>query len=118
MKLKKIFQNSYFLLLKLYLKDKTFQVRQGNETSDSFSINTGVPRGSDLSPDLYNNFTSDIPTDPNTILATYADDTAILSINNNPITASKNLQNHISRIKTWSNQRKTKINENKSDHSR
>jgi hypothetical protein len=68
----------------------------------------------DLSPDLYNMFNSDIPTDPNTILATYADDTVILSIYKNPITASDNSQKHTSKIETRSKKWKTKINENKS----
>jgi hypothetical protein len=100
----------YFLLLKSYLKDRTFQVRQGNENSISFDIYAGVLQGSLLFPDLYNIFTFDIPTDPNTILATYADDTAILSINKNPISTSDNLQKHTSKIETWSKKWKTKIN--------
>lgn len=49
--------------------------------------------------DLYNIFISDIPTDPNTILATYANDIAILSINNNPITALKTYKNTLSKSK-------------------
>jgi hypothetical protein len=39
-----------------------------------------------------------------------------LSINENPFTASDNLQRHISKIETWSGKWKTKINENKSAH--
>lgn len=71
-KLKKIFRAPYFLLLKSHLIDRTFQVRQGNEISDHFGIYAGIPQGGDLSPDLYNIFTSDIPTSSNTVLATYS----------------------------------------------
>jgi hypothetical protein len=49
----------------------------------------GVPQGSNLSPNLYHIFTSEIPINSNTVLATYADDIAILSINNNLIAALK-----------------------------
>jgi hypothetical protein len=52
-------------------------------------IHAGVPQGSDLSPDLYNILTADIPSTDNILIATYADDTAILSDHsNNIITAS------------------------------
>lgn len=70
---KKIFPAPYFLLFKSHLKVRTFQVYRGNETSDHFCIYAGVPERSDLSPDLYNIFTSDILSNPNTVLATYAD---------------------------------------------
>jgi hypothetical protein len=48
--------------------------------------------------------------------ATYADDTAILTSHQNPITASRILQNHLNqfeqRLKRW----RIKANENKSTH--
>lgn len=43
------------------------------------------------------------------VLETYIDDTAISSINNNSITASKNLQKHTSKIENWSKM----VNKNK-----
>jgi len=35
-----------------------------------------LKQGSDLSPDLFNVYTADIPKTPNTVIAIYADDTA------------------------------------------
>lgn len=60
--------------MKSYLQNCSFVVRQGNDISFTHSIYAGVPQGSDLSPDLYNVFTADIPQSSNTLLATYVDD--------------------------------------------
>jgi len=91
------------LTTQTYLNDRTFQVHQGDETSDYIVIESGVPQGSDLSLNLYSIFISDIPTNSNKILTIYTDNTAILYINNNnSITATLNLQEHISKIETWS----------------
>jgi len=52
-------------------------IRQINSFSSYFNIQAGVPQGSDLKPDLFNVFTSNMSNSSNTITATYADDTAI-----------------------------------------
>jgi len=78
-KLKIFLPAPYYLIIKSYLKNRTFMVRQFNYFSSYFCIQAGVPQGSDLSPDLCNIFTADIPNSTNTILATYTDDAAILS---------------------------------------
>jgi len=52
-------------------------------------MHAGVSEGSDLSSDFYNIFTADIPSVDNILIATYADDTAMLSDHsNNTIEAS------------------------------
>jgi hypothetical protein len=61
------------------------------ETSDNFPINSGVPQGSVLGPLLYLIFKADIPTRNDTVIATYADDTAIMASNENPQTGSFSL---------------------------
>jgi len=80
-KLKLFLPAPYYLIIQSYIYDRTFAVRQGDSISSYFSISAGVPQGSDLSPDLFNIYTSDIPKTANTTIATYADDTAILSSN-------------------------------------
>lgn len=77
-------------------------------------IQAGVPQGRDLSPDLFNIFTSDIPQTENTILDTYADDTAILSSNSDPVEASLALQLHLNLIDNWSQKWNIKIKAEKS----
>jgi len=50
-----------------------------------------MPQGSILSSILYNIFASDQPTTPNILVADYADDKALISINNDPIRATINI---------------------------
>uniref|UniRef100_A0A2S2PX53 Putative RNA-directed DNA polymerase n=2 Tax=Sipha flava TaxID=143950 RepID=A0A2S2PX53_9HEMI len=115
-KLKLFLPAPLYLLIRSYLENRTFKVRQSNSFSSVFPILAGVPQGSDLSPDLYNIFSSDIPQTNDTIIATYADDTAILSSNKNPTVAFNALQNHLDLIDNWSSNWKIKINADKSVH--
>lgn len=55
-----------------------------------------------------------MPTSNQTLLATFADDTAIFASNNDSDTASHNLQLHLNLIESWANNWKIKINDNKS----
>lgn len=115
-KLKKFLPAPYYLLIRSYLQNRTFSVRQGTSTSLYFSIFAGVPQGSDLSPDLFNIYTSDFPTTNNTTIATYADDTAILTSDTDPEIASSALQNHLDLISIWATTWRVKINPEKSFH--
>jgi hypothetical protein len=46
--------------------------------------------------------------------ATFADDTAIFAIRDNPVTASSHLQEHLSLTEAWLNKWKIKVNESRS----
>ncbi|KAF0769631.1 Uncharacterized protein FWK35_00006855 [Aphis craccivora] len=64
-------------------------------------------------PLIYNVFTGDIPqSNSNTFLATYTNDTAILSSSSNP--ASDALQDYANKIDEWAKKWKVKINTDKS----
>ncbi|XP_008183743.1 uncharacterized protein LOC103309618 [Acyrthosiphon pisum] len=76
----------------------------------------GVPQGSDIAPFIYTLFTADIPTTDNTLIGTYADDTAILSSIQDPFEASSLLQNHLNSLSHWFKSWKIKINDSKSSH--
>ncbi|KAL4107116.1 hypothetical protein QTP88_018548 [Uroleucon formosanum] len=115
-KLKKFLPPTYYLLIKSYLTDRFFQVRHGSALSDLASINAGVPQGGILSPILYNIFASDQPITPNTSVADFAGDKALISINNNPILASINLQTHLDAMEKWFTKWRFKVNQNKSVH--
>jgi hypothetical protein len=68
----------------------------------------------ELLPPLYNIFTSDIPTSSKTLLATFADDTAILASDKDPVIEVSLLQPHLNKITQWAKKWKIKINEEKS----
>src|SRR5436190_15047935 len=65
---------------------------------------------------LYVLYTSDIPKDPNTMMETFADDTAILSKNVDCVVATENLQNGLNNIQSWLNKWRIQVNETKSTH--
>jgi len=77
-----------------------------------YTKQSGVPQGSILGPILYSIFTADPPETEQTLTATYADDTAILASHQNPITASKKLQNHLNQFEIWLKRWRIEANEN------
>jgi len=115
-KLKRFLPPPYYLFIKSYLTDRHFQIRYGSALSDIAAINAGVPQGGILSPILYNIYASDQPTTLHTSVADYADDKVIISIDNDPLTASTNLQNHLVHMENWFTKWRFKINQSKSIH--
>jgi hypothetical protein len=112
-KLKEVLSDSYFRIVKSFLEDRYFKVNQNCQYSELHNIQAGVPQGSVLSPLLYNVFTSDMPTHDSTLLATYADDTAIMSQDVSPTVASQKLQYHLSLLERWLTNWKIKVNTDK-----
>ena len=115
-KLKQILPPSYYLLFQSYLTERQFTVRYRTTLSSISIIKAGVPQGAISAPLLFNIFTADQPTHPNTIVAEFADDKAILSVHNDPQMASHYLQSHLNSLETWYRDWKIKINETKSCH--
>lgn len=115
-KIKANFPHNYFTLLKSYLEGRIFQVIINNSSSRFQDIKAGVPQGSVLGPVLYTLFTADIPNTPNTLSATFADDTAVLSSDADPTKASERLQAHLNQIHHWMLKWKIKASASKSVH--
>jgi hypothetical protein len=67
-----------------------------------------------LGPILYCIFPADLPEFEQTLTATYVDDTAILVSHQNPITASRLLQNHLNRLEQRLKRWRIKAKVNKS----
>lgn len=91
-------------------------VKQNTFSTDPRSIKSGIPQGSVLGPLLYLLFTADLPVTTEVLVATFADDTAIISSHENPQTASRILQHHLNKIQKWLETWRIKANETKSAH--
>jgi len=74
----------------------------------------GVPQGSVLGPLLYLINTADLPTLANSTTATFADDTAILTVHEGPKIAEHRLQMHVNKIQSWLKTWRMKAKEAKS----
>jgi hypothetical protein len=80
------------------LSERYYQVKIDEELSEYHLIKAGVPQGSVLGPFLYLIFTAYVPLKDNTLMATFADDTAIMSSDHDPNTASQKLQQHLNSL--------------------
>lgn len=105
---------NYYLFLKTYLSERTFLVKQSEDSTHLHFINAGVPQGSVLGPVLYTLYTADLPVSSDVVTGTFADDTAILASDVNPSTATKKLQSSINSITSWLKDWRIKANETKS----
>jgi len=105
-----------YALIKLYLSDRTFQVRYQAEYTTLHDVHSVVPQGSILGPLRYSIFTADIPETDQTLIATYADDTAILASHPNLITASTQLQHHLNLLEQWLKRWRIQANGTRSTH--
>lgn len=120
--IKKLIQNNipvdFIRILDMYLNNRTFQIRLNGKLSDKRPIRAGVPQGSLLGPILYIIYTSDFPIndkDLRSMVAFYADDTAIAVRSINPNKAINDLSEKMSDIEDWCCDNKIAINAEKSN---
>jgi hypothetical protein len=86
------------------LSERYFQVKIDDELSAYHLLRAGVPQGSILGPLLYLIFTANVPLTEKTLMAIFADDTAIMSSDHDPNTASQKLQQHLNLLQNWMEQ--------------
>lgn len=75
-----------------------------------------MPQGSVLGPVLHLLYTSDIADLEHNIIATFANDTAILAVGNSHDEATAKLQTTMNQIQIWTKKWRSKLNETKSVH--
>ncbi|CAG9096917.1 unnamed protein product [Plutella xylostella] len=107
---------NYLKFLKSYLEDRIFYVKLNDAYSCFYDIKAGVPQGSILGPSLYLLYTADVPESESVMTATFADDTAVLTSNEDRVEASKTLQTHLDKVHTWMNEWRIKASALKSSH--
>ena len=81
------------------MSNRYFRVKYDDEYSNE--IKAGVPQGSILGPTQYLLYTSDLPTDGNYITATFADETALLTIDNSTKESTEKLQLAVNKMSAW-----------------
>ncbi|GBL73933.1 putative RNA-directed DNA polymerase from transposon BS [Araneus ventricosus] len=101
------------LLTQSYLKNRNFTVRVGKELSTPRTTEAGVVQGSRLGSHCFNIFITDICQMPNTQLALFADDTAIMCTGPDKTSNVANLNKHLAELEKWLIRWKIKINVDK-----
>jgi hypothetical protein len=79
--------------LKSYLEERYFQVKIEHNLSHYYFIKAGVPQGRVIGPLFYLIYTADAPTRNDNQIATFAEDSALLSSDADPAGASERLRN-------------------------
>lgn len=105
-----------YTVLMSYLSDRLFQVKLRDDVTDLRRIRAGVPQGSVLGPILYSLYTADLPTCNDVLTATFADDTAMLAVDEDPVLATEKLQRNVTLVENWLKKWKVRVNEQKSSH--
>jgi len=97
-KTKTLFPDSIYKILKSYLENRYFLLKYREEYTSLHPVLSGVPQGSVLWPLLYLLYTAGSHTTADSITATFADDTAVLTIHEHPAIAEHRLQIHLNKI--------------------
>jgi len=89
------------VLVDSYLRGRSLRVRVEHVKSGYHATEAGVPQGSVLGPHLFAVYTANFPRKEGTILAQYADDTAIGSRCKSVATATRRTQEALDEISDW-----------------
>ena len=97
-KLKTLFTDSIYKILKSYLENRYFLIKYKGEYASVHSVLSCVPQDSILGPLLYLLYTADLPAIADSMIATFADDTAILTTHEVPAIATDRIRMHLNKI--------------------
>jgi hypothetical protein len=100
-KLKTLFPDNIFQILKSYVANRHLLIKYRETYTSLRPVLSGLPQGSVLGPLLYLLCTADLPTTANSTTATFADDTAVLTVHEGPAEATHRLQVHLNKIQSW-----------------
>jgi hypothetical protein len=115
-KLRSLLSKRYSDILTSYIKERIFRVKFEDEYSGSKLIKAGVPQGSVLGSILYLLYTSDIASTEDTLLATFAFYTVVLTNGTDFEEAAVKAQKALLDITNWAKEWIIKLNEQRSAH--
>ena len=113
-KLHTFLPDNIYKILQSYLTNRYFKAKYREAYSSFRQILAGVPQGNVLGHLLYLIYTADLPTLANSTTATFADDTAMLTVHGDSTMAAQKLQMHLKKIQSWLKTWRMKANEAKS----
>jgi len=93
-KIKTLFPDSIHKILKSYLENRYFLLKYREEYTSLHPVLSGVPQSSVLGPVLYLLYTDDLCTAAGNTTTTFANDSAVLTTQEDPATATRRLQAH------------------------
>jgi len=107
--------------MKIFLEERSFHVSADGYKSSTKPISAGVPQGSVLGPTLYSIYASDMPTqtpiteveEQDVLIATYADDTAVLTKSKSILAATFALQEYLDAFHQWAMNWNIRVNADK-----
>lgn len=102
-------------LIQSYLQGRFFRVHISNTSSDEYTVPAGVPQGSVLGPYLFLLYLNDIPKQPHTQLACFADDTATFTSSADIDLTISRLQLAIELVSEFFKKWKLKLNASKTE---
>ena len=91
-----------------FLTDRRQQVRVNGELSSFKPVKSGVPQGSILGPVLFTLYVNDIPSELETLIAMYADDTKLYKVLNSESSVTS-LKSDLRKLEDWAKRMQMKF---------
>lgn len=102
-------------IIQSFLKNRTFCVNMGSNTSSRKPVISGTPQGSVISPKLFNLYLADIPKNSFIKILQFADDILLYLTHDNPLACNRAFNQYLSSLSFYYANWKLKVNDNKSE---
>ena len=102
-------------IISSFLTDRNFAVKVGENYSTNKQQKAGVPQGSILGPILYIIYNRDMPSNEDTKIGLFADETAIYSHSKSKAKAVRQIKEHAEELHEYFTQDKIKTNPTKTE---